>query len=134
MKLKKQVEALLKDKAKGLKAELASEIDTINGIQFLAKQVDLNGEGAKDLAYELGSIGNNMFIVLATADEGKPLLSCYISKELVAQKGLNAGLVVRELGKYIQGGGGGQPFFATAGGKDVLGIQAALEHAVDFVN
>ncbi|RZJ28474.1 MAG: hypothetical protein EOO48_09735, partial [Flavobacterium sp.] len=56
-----------------------------------------------------------------------------ISKELVAEKGYNAGQVVRELGKHIQGGGGGQPFFATAGGKDPLGIPVALEHAVEFV-
>ena len=123
----------MKDKAKSLKGELASEIREINGVHFLAKQVDLNAEGAKDLAYELAALGNNLFIVLATADEGKPMLTCYISKELVGQRGFNAGQVVRELGKYIHGGGGGQPFFATAGGKDVLGIPSALEHAEDFV-
>jgi alanyl-tRNA synthetase len=132
-KLKKQVEQLLREKAKNLKGELASELQEINGIKFLAKQVDLNPEGAKDLAYELGNLGNNLFLVLATADENKPMLTCYISKELVASKNLNAGQVVRELGKYIQGGGGGQPFFATAGGKHVEGIKEALEKAVDFV-
>jgi alanyl-tRNA synthetase len=68
-------------------------------------------------------------LVLATADEDKPMLSCYISKELVADKKLNAGQVVRELGKYIQGGG--STFFATAGGK-MGGIQA-LNKAVEFV-
>ena len=61
------------------------------------------------------------------------MLTCYISKELVAEKNLNAGQVVRELGKFIQGGGGGQPFFATAGGKNVTGIQQALEKAIEFV-
>jgi len=132
-KLRKQVEALLKDKAKSLKGELASEFELINGVNFLAKKVDLTAEGAKDLAYELGNIDNNLFIVLATANEDKPLLTVYISKELVSEKGFNAGQVVRELGKYIQGGGGGQPFFATAGGKDVLGIPEALEKAVDFI-
>src|SRR5690606_2243168 len=110
------------DKAKNLKGELATQLRDVNGVQFLAAQVDLNAEGAKDLAYELGTLGQNLFLVLATADEGKPMLTCYISKELVTAKGLNAGQVVRELGKYIQGGGGGQPFFATAGGKDMLGI------------
>ena len=132
-KLKKQLEGLLKDKAKNLKGELASQLQEINGVQFLAAQVDLNAEGAKDLVYELGNLGKNLFLVLATADENKPMLTCYISKELVAEKGFNAGQVVRELGKYIQGGGGGQPFFATAGGKDVLGIPEALEKAIDFV-
>jgi alanyl-tRNA synthetase len=132
-KLKKQVEAMLKDKAKNMKVELAQEIQLINGIQFLAKQVDLNPEGAKDLAYELGTLGTNVFLVLATADEGKPMLSCYISKELVADKNLNASQVVRELGKHIQGGGGGQPFFATAGGKNAAGISEALVKAIDFL-
>jgi alanyl-tRNA synthetase len=68
---------------------------------------------------------------LATAEEGKPMLSCYISKELVADKKLNAGQVVRELGKYIQGGGGGQPFFAQQEGKNADGIQNL--NKVDFV-
>ncbi|MDI1304248.1 MAG: DHHA1 domain-containing protein, partial [bacterium] len=132
-KLAKQIEALVKDKVKNLKAGLIAEIQEINGIQFLAKQVDLNPEGAKDLAYELGNLGKNVFLVLATAEEEKPMLTCYISKELVADKNLNAGQVVRELGKFIQGGGGGQPFFATAGGKNVAGIQEALGKAIEFV-
>lgn len=132
-KLSKQIEALMKDKVKNIKATLASEIKTVNGVQFLAKQVDLDPNGAKDLAYELGTLGTNVFVVLATAEEGKPTISCYISKELVTEKSLNAGNVVRELGKYIQGGGGGQPFFATAGGKNTAGIAEALEKAIDFI-
>lgn len=132
-KLKKQIEQLLKEKAKNLKGELASQLQELNGVKFLATQVDLNAEGAKDLAYELGTLGTNLFLVLATSEEDKPMLTCYISKELVADKNLNAGQVVRELGKYIQGGGGGQPFFATAGGKKAAGINEALEKAVDFI-
>ena len=132
-KLSKQIEAFVKEKVKNLKSVLTTEIQQINGIQFLAKQVDLDPNGAKDLAYELGTLGTNVFVVLATAEEGKPTISCYISKELVAEKNLNAGNVVRELGKFIQGGGGGQPFFATAGGKNTAGISEALEKAIDFV-
>ncbi len=132
-KLSKQIEALVKDKVKHLKASLASQIQEVNGVQFLATQLELNPEGAKDLAYELGNLGTNLFLVLATAEEDKPMLTCYISKELVAANNLNAGQVVRELGKYIQGGGGGQPFFATAGGKNVAGIAEALAKAVDFI-
>ena len=132
-KLKKQIEQLLKEKAKNLKGELASQLQEFNGVKFLATQVDLNAEGAKDLAYELGTLGTNLFMVLATSEDDKPMLTCYISKELVADKNLNAGQVVRELGKYIQGGGGGQPFFATAGGKNAAGIKEALEKAVDFI-
>ncbi|MBD3723384.1 MAG: alanine--tRNA ligase [Flavobacteriaceae bacterium] len=132
-KLKKQVEQLLKDKAKNLKGELASQIQNLNGVDFLAVQVDLDANGAKDLTYELGNNKDNLFLVLATVNEDKPMLTCYISKELVASRGLNAGQVVRELGKYIQGGGGGQPFFATAGGKNVDGIKEALEKAIQFI-
>jgi alanyl-tRNA synthetase len=132
-KLSKQIEGLMKEKVKTMKAILASEIQEVNGIQFLAKQVDLDPNGAKDLAYELGTLGTNVFVVLASAEEGKPTISCYISKELVAEKALNAGNVVRDLGKFIQGGGGGQPFFATAGGKNTAGIPEALAKAIDFV-
>jgi alanyl-tRNA synthetase len=132
-KLKKQIEQLIKDKAKGLKGELTSQIQEVNGVKFLATQVDLDANGAKDLAYDLGANETNLFIVFATVTEDKPMLTCYISKELVSDKGLNAGQVVRELGKYIQGGGGGQPFFATAGGKNAAGIPEALEKAVDFI-
>ncbi|HEY0047053.1 MAG TPA: alanine--tRNA ligase, partial [Flavobacterium sp.] len=132
-KLKKQLEQLLRDKAKNLKGELAGELQEINGVRFLAKQVPLNSEGAKDLAYEIGQLGNNIFLLFATAEEGKPMLTCYISRELVSERGYNAGQVVRELGKYIQGGGGGQPFFATAGGKNVDGIKEALQKASEYV-
>lgn len=132
-KLTKQIEALMKDKVKGMTAQIAAELQEVNGVAFLAKQIDLDASGAKDLAYELGQNKQNAFLLLATADEGKPMLTCYISKELVDSKGLNAGAVVRELGKYIQGGGGGQPFFATAGGKNPAGIAEALQRAIDFI-
>ncbi|MCR9182071.1 MAG: alanine--tRNA ligase [Flavobacteriaceae bacterium] len=131
--LKKQLEQLLKEKAKGLKSELQNELQEINSVQFLAKQVNLDANGAKDLAYELGNLGSNIFLLLATVQDNKPMLTCYISKELVAEKGMNAGQVVRELGKYIQGGGGGQPFFATAGGKNPAGIPEALEKAKEYI-
>ena len=131
--LKKQVETLLKDKTKNLKSDLATELQEINGVRFLSKQVDIDTNGAKDLAYELGSLGTNIFLLFATVTENKPMLTCYISKELVAQKNLNAGQIVRELGRYIEGGGGGQPFFATAGGKNVAGIAEALRKAKEYL-
>lgn len=133
-KLSKQLEVLTKDKVKNLTTELVPQLQTINGVQFLAKLVDIDANSAKDLAYEIGNTAKNIFLVLATAEEGKPMLTCYISKELVTEKNLNAGNVVRELGKYIQGGGGGQPFFATAGGKNIAGITEALNKASEFLN
>ena len=131
--LKKQVETLLKDKAKNLKSEIKNEIQEINGIQFLAKEVDLDAGGIKDLAFQLGGEIDNLFLLFGTEQKGKALLSCYISKELVGAKDLNAGTIVRELGKYIQGGGGGQPFFATAGGKNPAGIPEALIEAKKYI-
>ncbi len=132
-KLKKEVELLLKDKAKNLKAELLQELEEINGVRFLARKVDLDAAGIKDLSFEMGSIGKDLFLLFGTQQNGKALLSCYISKEVVAEKDLNAGTIVRELGKYIQGGGGGQPFFATAGGKNPDGLKEALEKARDYL-
>lgn len=131
--LKKQVAELLKDKAKNLKGDLLSELKEINGVQFLAKKVDLDAAGIKDLSFEMGGNKDNLFLLFGTEQNGKALLSCYISKELVASKELNAGTIVRELGKYIQGGGGGQPFFATAGGKNPGGITEALAKAEDYL-
>ncbi len=131
--LKKQIEQLLKDKAKNIKGELKQELTEVNGIQFLAKKLDLDASGIKDVAFEMGSQYDNLFLLFATEQNGKALLSCYISKPLVAEKGLNAGQVVRDLGKYIQGGGGGQPFFATAGGKNPDGISEALEQVKTYL-
>jgi alanyl-tRNA synthetase len=133
VRLKKEVEKLLKDKAKNLKAELLAELREVNGIQFLAKKVDLDAAGIKDISFELGQNRKDLFLLFAAENEGKALLSCYISKELVDGKNLNAGTIVRELGKYIQGGGGGQPFFATAGGKNPAGIPEALEKAKSYL-
>lgn len=131
--LKRQIEALLKEKAKNIKGDLKNELTEINGIQFLAKQLDLDASGLKDVAFDIGSQYDNLFLLFGSEQEGKAFLTCYISKELVASRSLNAGQVVRELGKFIQGGGGGQPFFATAGGKKPEGIKEALEKAKDYL-
>ncbi|MEQ3654696.1 MAG: alanine--tRNA ligase [Dokdonia sp.] len=131
--LKKQVESLIKEKAQHLSSDLASRFETINGISFLAQKVDLDAAAIKDLAFSLGANKTDAFILFGTEQNGKALLSCYISKELVAARDLNAGQVVRELGKHIQGGGGGQAFFATAGGKNPAGINDALEAAKAYI-
>ena len=131
--LKKQIEGLLKEKAQHVKGALKEELRVINGVHFLAKTLDLDAAGLKDVAFELGGQFDTLFLLLATEQNGKALLSCYISKGLVEDRGLNAGQVVRELGKFIQGGGGGQPFFATAGGKNPEGIAKALIEAERYI-
>ena len=125
--------ANLKKQIENLQKELINELLEINGVRFLSKQLDLDATGIKDVAFEIGNQFDNLFLIFAAEQEGKALLTCYISKELVASRKLNAGQVVKELGKYIQGGGGGQPFFATAGGKNPKGIPQALERAKDFI-
>ena len=132
--LKKQIQTLLKEKGKNLKTDLKNEISEINGVNFLAKQVDLDANGIKDISFELGGELDNLFLLLGTNQNGKALLSCYISKDLVASKNLDAGKIIRELGNYIQGGGGGQPFFATAGGKNPDGLSEALSKGKDYIS
>jgi alanyl-tRNA synthetase len=131
--LQKQVAQLLKEKAKNVKADLKNEITEVNGVNFLAKEVDLDAGGMKDLVHELGGEIPNLFVLLGSKIDGKALLTCFIDKELAREKSLNAGQIVRELGKHIQGGGGGQPFFATAGGKNPAGIAKALEEAKGYI-
>jgi alanyl-tRNA synthetase len=87
----------------------------------------------KDLAQAIGTSKANSFVFLASVEDNAPNIHCYISKELVAEKGLNAGNVIRELGKFIDGNGGGQPFFASGKGKNVAGIKEALEKAKDYI-
>ena len=132
--LKKQIEQLLKDKAQNLSREIKSQLQEVKGVNFLATKVDLDANGIKNLAFGLGKEYNNLFLLFAAAPSNdKALLTCYISKELAKDRGLDAGKVVRELGKLIHGGGGGQPFFATAGGKNPGGIPKVLEKAKEYL-
>ncbi|MCI2229716.1 alanine--tRNA ligase [Polaribacter sp. MSW13] len=132
--LQKQIEQLLKDKAQNLSGEIKNQLQEINGVQFLATKVDLDANGIKNLAFAIGKEYQNLFLLFATApSKDKAMLTCYISKELANERGYDAGKVVRELGKLIHGGGGGQNFFATAGGRNPGGIPKALEKAKDYL-
>ena len=132
--LKKQLEQLLKNKAQNLSVEIKNQLQEINGVKFLATKVDLDQNGIKNLAFALGKEYENLFLLFATSEnKTKAMLTCYISKELANERGYDAGKVVRELGKLIHGGGGGQNFFATAGGKNPGGIEKVLERAKDYL-
>ena len=132
-KMKKEVHALSKVQLAITKTALEEKIQTKNGIAFLAQEVDLDGAAMKDIAFALGQNKSNLLLVLASRKSGKPVISCYISKELVAERNLNAAEIVKTLGKHIQGGGGGQPFYATAGGKNLEGLAAALAEAENLL-
>lgn len=133
--LSKKIEAFSRERLKILKTNLKSKVLAENGVNIIADQVDVDNAGMlKDLAFQLKNEIDNLFLVLGADIDGKPNLAVMISENLVADKGLNAGQIVREAGREIKGGGGGQSFFATAGGKDVSGIQAAIEKALGFIN
>ncbi|MEH6306424.1 alanine--tRNA ligase [Olivibacter sp. CPCC 100613] len=133
-KLKKEVEKSSMEKAQQLKQVLIEKAVDINGIQFIGERVSLSTiDAIKNLAFAIkNAINNNLFLVLAADLDGKPNLTVMLSDDLV-KHGLDAGKIVRELAKEIKGGGGGQPFFATAGGKDSSGLAVAIEKAKSFV-
>jgi len=134
-RLKKEIEKTILARSEGLKHELVKKAVLINGINLIAQRVELpNTDAVKSLAYAVKDLINDLFLVLATDIDGKPSLTVMVSENLVKDRNLNAGNIVRELAKEIQGGGGGQPFFATAGGKDSSGIAAALEKAKSFIS
>ena len=132
LKLKKQIESFMKDKAGSLKDDLKNSVQTINNINFIASEINLDQNAIKDLAFQLGGEIGNLYFIAGTKNEDKAMLTVYISKEIINDT-LNAGKIVRELGKLIHGGGGGQPFYATAGGKNADGIEEALEKAKEYI-
>lgn len=132
--LKKEIEKSITEKSLALKSDLEAKIQQVGDINFLATIVDLpNAEAVKTLAYAIKGGVNNLFLVIGAEFDGKPSLTVVISDELAKEKGLNAGHIVRDLAKDIQGGGGGQPFYATAGGKHAAGLKIAIERAKEFI-
>ena len=132
--LKKELLELSHKNLKNIEDEINKSLIEKNKLLFLAKEVDLDSKNIKDLAFLIGKNKNNLFLVLASNKGGKPIISCYISKELVNKKEINAIDVVNVLGKHIQGSGGGQTFFATSGGKSPKGIKKALAEAELILN
>ncbi len=132
-KLSKEIEELRRQKVQVMKSELRNAMKTINGIDFLACRVEADATIARDLAFSLKQDTDNLFVLLAYVVDGKPGLTLMISDELVKERNLNAGQIIRNLSKEIKGGGGGQPNFATAGGSYADGIDKALAMAAEIV-
>ncbi len=134
IKLKKAAEKTALEKALNLKDILKAKVENINGINFIAQKISLpNTDAVKNLAYQLKDLIPNLVLVLATNIDDKPLLTVIVADNLVKEKGLHAGNMVKQLAKEIDGGGGGQPFYATAGGKNAGGLEKALEKAREFL-
>lgn len=132
--LKKQLEDYTKEKAVEIKERLVRNAKEIHGIKVITANstMPIPADMIKNIAFQLrGEIPENMFFVAGTIENGKPMLTIMISDNLV-KDGMNAGQIVREAAKLIQGGGGGQPHFATAGGKQTDGLNAAIEKAIEM--
>lgn len=132
--LQKKLEQFENEKTVQVKQELKSKIDPANGINKLIELVEISSaDQLKNLSFQLKGETENLFCVLGCMLNGKPMLSVIISENLVADKKLHAGNIVKDLAKEIQGGGGGQPFYATAGGNKAEGLQAALKKAKTII-
>ena len=133
--LNKKLEEYQTENLNNLRNQLFDKVQDKNGLHFLAETVHVpNADALKTLAFQLRSkYPVNLFCVLGAVVNDKPQLAVMLSDNLVASKGLNATEIVRNLANEIEGGGGGQPFFATAGGKKASGIKKALELATSFI-
>jgi len=122
---------MMKEKVQALKTSLKSSVENKNGINVISKRVEIsNPDAIKDLAFQLKNEIENLFLVLGSVSDGKAMLTIMVDEKLIESHKLNASNIVREAAKEIQGGGGGQPFYATAGGKNPAGLDAAIAKAV----
>ena len=130
--LKKQVEDFMKEKESQLKEKLLQSVKEVNGVKVIKFTAPVPAETVKNIAFQLrGEITENLFFVAGTVHDGKPMLTVMLSDNLVAG-GLKAGMLVKEAARLIQGGGGGQPHFATAGGKNPDGLSAAVDKVIEL--
>ncbi len=133
--LKRSLESFTAQKANELKESLAKKAIKVNGLQVIIERIDLDSADAiKNISFHLKDSIKDLFLVLGTISKGKPSLTIALSDSLVKDKKMDAGKIVRELAAEIKGGGGGQPFYATAGGSDPDGLDRALSKAKDYLN
>ena len=130
--LSKEVEAMRREQVAAWAEKIAASAPERDGVQLIAMQSDRKADFVKDLAYNLRARSPRLVFVFGSSFEGKPTLTVMLGEEITA-RGVNAGAVVREAAKLMQGGGGGQAFFATAGGKNPEGLQAAIDKAVELI-
>ncbi|MEQ9437615.1 MAG: alanine--tRNA ligase [Cyclobacteriaceae bacterium] len=132
--LQKQIETLQQEKATGIKQQLLDKIYSVNSTQAIVEKVSLpQVDMLKQLAFSLKNQVNDLVMVLAADINGKPQIAVVVDENLTKTHALHAGQMVKQLARHIQGGGGGQPFFATAGGKDISGLDNALEEAKKII-
>ena len=130
--LKKQAEELVHEKAQSYKAELLRNAKERDGVCIIIGKTRLPADAVKDIAFQLRAEVENALVCIGSINDDKPLLTCSASDTLVKEHGVNVGKVIREAAKLIQGGGGGQPHFATAGGKNPDGLSAAIDKFIEL--
>ena len=130
--LKKQVEEFMKEKAASLKNELMANAKEMGGVKVIKTVAPISADVAKDIAFQLkGEVTGSLLVVIGSVEGGKPMLTVMLSEDLV-KNGLKAGNLVKEAAKLIQGGGGGAPHFATAGGKNPEGLLSAVDKVIEL--
>ncbi len=135
VQLKQQIETFEKEKVLKIKDVLISKMQVKNGIAVIAEKIEIsNVSMVKDIAFLIKEQVENLYLVIGLESEGKASITVMISENIAKEKNLNAGNIVREAAKEINGGGGGQPFYATAGGKTPEGLQKAIEKALSFIH
>ena len=133
--MKKNIEQFQAQAVERAKDSLIEKARTINGTTVITSVLPISAQSAKDLVFKIRqAVGSNLLCVIGSVDSGKPMLSVMLSDDMVADHGLNAGQMVREAAKLIQGGGGGQPHYAQAGGKNIDGLSAAVDKVVELAN
>lgn len=133
--LKKKVEDAAKEKTSILKTQLAQKAQEVNGVKVISGVFQVPASIMKDIAFQLrGEMGDNLLFACGSIENNKPTLTVMLSENLVKDNGLNAGQMIREAAKLIQGGGGGQPHFATAGGKNPDGVGQAVNKLIELAN
>ncbi|WP_303273255.1 alanine--tRNA ligase [uncultured Alistipes sp.] len=130
--LSKEVETMRREQVSQWAEKVLASTPERDGVQLIAVQLERPADFVKDLAYAMRQRAPKLVFVVGTVAGGKPTLTVMLGEEIAA-RGVNAGAVVREAAKLMQGGGGGQPFFATAGGKNPDGLQAAMDKAVELI-
>ena len=133
--MKKEIESFQAQAVERAAKQLVERARVVGGVKVVTAVLPMNPAAAKDLAFKIrAAVEGSLLCVLGTHDNNKPQLSIMMSDDMVSDHGLNAGQMVREAAKLIQGGGGGQPHFAQAGGKNVDGLSAAVDKVVELAN
>lgn len=133
--MKKSIEQFQAERVERVKEKLISQARIVNGVKVIASTLIMKQDAAKDLVFKIRAAEpERMLCVVGSTFDGRPTLSVMISEDLVKEHGLNAGQMVREAAKLIKGGGGGQPHFATAGGKEIDGLSAAVDKVIELAN